>query len=260
MSVDISVIPPLAERLTFIREIKLLTPAPKTRSRVLSVKSYSALGSSGSQSAVLLGDTLLNYMEGMSRDERREIRNSVRLAQILSNKYKDEKLDLAAWLDIYAKALNYMGWYSDRKPGEKKYDDFSGDISSKMVDVVRELGNEPMLDNTLAAFAALKKHKAGLASYAKESLWGQSFQTMPSGRDEQGRITLVLNHSRLNATRQVENFLFCHWRSGEVLLRHNYLSFFLDRSAYAQVRAEVEAVIEEDDMREIELRLESIGT
>lgn len=259
MSVDVSVIPPLAERLTFIREIKLLTPAPKIMRRVFSVKSHSALEGSVSQNAVLLGDTLLNYMEGMSRDEKREIRNSVRLAQILSNKYKDEKLDLAAWLDIYAKSLNYMGWYSDRKPGEKKYEDFSGDISRKMVDVVRALGNEPMLDNTLAAFAALKNHKAGLASYAKESLWGQSFQTMPSGRDEQGRITLVLNHSRLNASRQVENFLFCHWRSGEVVLRHNYLSFFLDRNAYAQVRTEVEAILEEDDMSEIDLRLGLIG-
>ncbi|MNO05511.1 hypothetical protein D3C81_2269270 [compost metagenome] len=66
---------------------------------------------------------------------------------------------------------------------------------------------------------------------------------------------MELNHARLNVKRKTESFLFVSWQEGEAELQHNYRSFYLDRNAYAETKQELEAVLEESDMAEIELRL-----
>ncbi|SEM88817.1 hypothetical protein SAMN04487857_106177 [Pseudomonas sp. ok272] len=259
MTYDMRIVPSVKERLEFLDAIKL--PATGANSqpveRAASVQAF--LTDDRAAGAVLLGGTLLSYMEGLTRAEKKEIKNSVRIAQLMSDSYKDERRDLASWVDLYCKALNHVGWYTDRQPGEKRYTDFSSNISQKMLDTVAVLGGEPMLDNSLAAFTALKKNRSGLLEYAKASLWGKAFQTIPAGRDSQGRITLVFNHARLEAQQDVDDFLFFQWRAGSAVLRHNYLSFNLDRDAYAKTREKIEGILDDDDMNEIDLRLELLS-
>ncbi|WP_166218210.1 hypothetical protein [Pseudomonas atagonensis] len=255
MSIDASNVPPLNERLDFLSEIELNVAASARRVRAFSADGEKVVNDKA-QGAFVMGDTFLNFMGGLSRGEKKAIKNSIRIAQIMSDRYVNEKLDLTAWLDLYIRTLNHVGWYTERKPGENRYSDFSGTVSRKMIEVVEALGNEPMLNNSLAAFSALEKHPLGLLSYAKATLYGKSFQTVPAGLDDAGRVKLVLNHARLESRRQEENFLFFQWRGGDVLFRHNYLSFYLDRAAYAETREKVESILEDDDMDEIDMRLE----
>ncbi|MGF6088390.1 hypothetical protein [Pseudomonas sp. 18173] len=255
MDFDFSVIPRLEQRLEFIRNMDFPRAQRSGRVRRFAVGDDVRIYDDRAQSAMLIGGTLLGCMAGVSREEKKEINNSIKIASLMCDRYEDEALGLDAWLNLYARTLNHFGWYSDRHPGEKVYRDLSGTVSGKMIEAVRQLGNEPMLANTMAAFKALESDSRGLTTYAGATLYGKSFQIAPAGRDSKGILTVALNHARLNAKKETETFLFVSWMAGEAELRHNYRSFYLDRNAYAQTKQELEDILEASDMAEIELRL-----
>jgi len=223
---DISVVPSLEQRLEFISNLYL----PKRKS-VMGLTHFSRHAGSvdteeGAASAMLINDTLFNCMEGLNRAERSAVKNSIKIAMLVANTYQHEDFSLAGWLEIYAKTLNHFGWYSDKHPGEKIYRDLSANVSTKIIETVRALSNEPLLANSLAAFKALELNQSGLRAYAQATFHGKSFQVMPAGYDQSGRVTLLLNHARLKTRREENRFLFFSWQSGEAELYHNFRSFF----------------------------------
>ena len=255
MDFDFSVIPGLEQRLEFIRNMDILRVRRSDKIRKFAVGDDVGAYDDRAQSAMLIGRTLLGCMAGLSREEKKEIKNSIKIASLVCDTYENEALGLGDWLNRYARTLNHFGWYSDRHPGEKVYRDLSSTVSGKMIETVRQLGNEPMLTNSIAAFKALESDAHGLTAYASATLYGKSFQVAPAGRDRKGMLTMELNHARLNVKRKTESFLFVSWQEGEAELQHNYRNFYLDRNAYAETKQELEAVLEESDMAEIELRL-----
>lgn len=256
MELDIKTVPSLERRLEFLEHIKSVSnPSAAGNSRKFARVTPAASTGDGKQEATLIRNTLWHCMAGLTRQEKSEIKNSIRLAELVSDEFADQTLSLAEWLKLYSRALNHVGWYSDRNPGEKVYNDFSRTVSQKMIDTVKALGNEPMLANSFAAMAALQTNPSYLAAYAKASQWGRAFQVVPSGRDAQGKLTLILNHARLNTQREVNDFLFFRWETNAAVLQHNYLSFYLDRAAYAQTRQKTETLLEDHDMAELEIRL-----
>jgi hypothetical protein len=255
MDFDFSVIPGLEQRLEFIRNMDILRVRRSDKIRKFAVGDDVGAYDDRAQSAMLIGRTLLGCMAGLSREEKKEIKNSIKIAGLVCDTYENEALGLGDWLNRYARTLNHFGWYSDRHPGEMVYRELSSTVSGKMIETVRQLGNEPMLTNSIAAFKALESDAHGLTAYARATLYGKSFQVAPAGRDRKGMLTMELNHARLNVKRKTESFLFVSWQKGEAELQHNYRSFYLDRNAYAETKQELEAILEESDMAEIELRL-----
>jgi hypothetical protein len=255
MEFNSGVVPTLEQRIDFVEKAELTLRGKPARFRSLSSAGAARASEKEGQDAILINNTLLSCMEGLSRAEKKEIKNSVRFAELLSDEFKNESTDLAGWLQLYSRALNHVGWYTDRNPGERVYREFSTDASQKIMTTVKELGGDLMSGHCQAAFSALKGNSSNLAYYARASQHGSLFQIMPSGRDEKGKLTLVLNHARLSAQRRIDGFLFFKWETETAVLRHNFLSFYLDRDAYAQTREKVEALIESSDMEEIELRL-----
>lgn len=252
MKFNMSVLPSLEKRVEFFDNIKLPRAISIVRSRSFSGTRNVETFDDRKQSAMVIGDTLLSCMAGLSRDEKREIKNSISLARLMCNKYENLDVSLAQWMKTFAYTLNHVGWHLKRGMFEKDYEDFSGVVSEKMLEAVSELGDESMLRNSLDAFASLKSNSSALLAYSTSSLSGESFQVMPAGHDRAGNVTLMISHARLRAQQKTNQFLFFKWQKGSAKFRHHYASFTLDRSAYADTREKTEAILEAHALETIE--------
>lgn len=187
------------------------------------------------QGAVVLGDSLLSYVAGLSRDDKRNVHRCTRFARYSANQKFGGDSTSDEWFVYFASVLQFFGWAPKEKSVvEVVYSNFSGSVSQAYLDAIRARENSSVRDVTVQAFSALSDDRVTLATFARESLEGEQFHIVPVQYNAQGSLELTANHFRLFALSKREDFLFFNWEEEAATLSQHYGRFTLDTKVFAE--------------------------
>ena len=204
----------------------------KIARRVAALDQQGAAGS-------LLGGNLISTARGVSRRDKRDVNVSVRYAQWYASQKRDREMDSQGWFSLFTVTLWTMGWeYEDATVVEKKYSDFSGQLSRAYLNRIAGI-NSQMARVTKDMFDALMVNTSALSSLSTESRRGREFAIAPAEYDKQGRLSVDLNDYSLRARGQREEFLFWNWNESNVTLTHRAVPLTLNRARFEEVRGEL---------------------
>lgn len=208
------------------------------RSSLMGLSAQDADGSTPdnkSQGAVVLGDNLLSYVAGLSRDDKRNVHRCIRFARYSADtKFKGDSLS-GEWFVYYASVLQFLGWEPKQKSVvEIVYSDFSGSVRQAYLNALRVSEKSSVADVTVQTFSALSDDRVVLATFARETREGENFHIVPVQYNAQGNLELRANHFRLFALAKREDFLFFNWEEETAKLSQHYGRFTLDKKTFAE--------------------------
>jgi hypothetical protein len=187
------------------------------------------------QGAVVLGDSLLSYVAGVSREEKRNVHRCIRFARHSADKKFAGDSTSGEWFVYFASVLQFLGWAPKEKSVvEVMYSDFSGSVSQAYLNVIRASESPSVKEVTVRTFSALSEDRITLATYARETLEGEKFHIVPVQYNAQGHLELRANHFRLLALSRREDFLFFNWEEEAATLSQHYGRFTLDKNVFSE--------------------------
>lgn len=90
------------------------------------------------QGAVVLGDNLLSYVAGLSRDDKRNVHRCMRFARYSADKKFGSDSAIGEWFIYFASVLQFLGWVPKQSSVmEIIYSDFSGSVSQAYLNTIR---------------------------------------------------------------------------------------------------------------------------
>jgi hypothetical protein len=206
--------------------------------------------------AAIVGNSLVPYVAGMSRQDKRDVNYSSRLARWGADSKYDRQTQSADWFLYYAGVLKMLGWVpSGDAITEVHHPNFSGSVVEAYLRTISGVGTIAVAQVTHSAVNALRADKPALRSFSLESVAGDDFQIMPVEYDSQQRLKMTVNHFRLSSTFKTEEFLFFKWQERSAKLVQSYGRFLLDRAIFEQNRAFLERRIKEIAISVFDLNL-----
>ncbi|MBU6959500.1 hypothetical protein KRR23_17390 [Pseudomonas sp. CVAP len=207
--------------------------------------------------ASIVGNSLITCVAGLSREEKRDVRYSVRLARWAADGKYDYAAQLDDWFLHFAGTLKFLGWVpSGDAITEIHHPNFYGSVAEVYLTSLIAGGSTAQADVTRAAFDALHTDKPALKEFSSSGPEGGDFQILPVERDDQQRLKLTVNNFRLRSRLVPEAFLFFKWEERVAKLLQHYGRFLLDRSVFEQHRVFLERRIKEIAISELELKLQ----
>ncbi|MCU1751492.1 hypothetical protein [Pseudomonas sp. 6D_7.1_Bac1] len=207
--------------------------------------------------AAIVGNGLITYVAGLSREEKRDVRYSLRLAHWAADRKYDYATELDDWFLYFAATLKFLGWVpSGDAITEIHHPNFYGTVAQVYLTSLIAGGNAAQANVTRAAFDALSADKSASKVFYSTSSQAGDFQILPVERDSQRRLKMTVNNFRLRSRSMPEEFLFFKWTEQTTKLLQHYGRFLLDRSVFEQNRAFLERRIKEIAISEFELNLQ----
>ncbi|TVT82569.1 hypothetical protein [Pseudomonas sp. H3(2019)] len=207
--------------------------------------------------AAIVGNGLITCVAGLSREEKRDVRYSVRLARCAADEKYDNTTQLDDWFLYFAATLKFLGWipFGDAIT-EIHHPNFYGSVAQVYLTSLIAGGNAAQANVTRAAFDALSADKSASKAFYSASSDAGDFKILPVERDNQQRLNMTVNNFRLRSRSVPEAFLFFKWEEQTTKLVQHYGRFLLDRSVFEQHRAFLERRIKEIAISEFELKLQ----
>lgn len=207
--------------------------------------------------AAIVGNGLITCVAGLSREEKRDVRYSVRLAHWTADNKYDYSTQLDDWFLHFAAVLKYLGWApAGDAITEIRHPNFYGSVAQVYLTALIGGGNVAQANVTAAAFDALGADTSASKVFYSSSSEAGDFQILPVERDNQQRLKMTVNNFRLRSRSVPEAFLFIKWSEQTTTLLQHYGRFLLDRSVFEQNRAFLERRIKEIAISEFELKLQ----
>jgi hypothetical protein len=207
-------------------------------------------------SATIIDNALITFVGGLSRDERRDAKFSIRLARWAADSKYQFATHLDDWFLHFAATLKFLGWipFGDVIT-EIRHPIFHGAVANAYLSHLVSHESPQQIKITQSAFNALQADDAALSMFSLEGQGG-NFQILPVERNARQQLKLTVNNFRLYSRSAVEDFLFFESEETETNLIQHYCRFLLDRTVFEDKRAFLERRIKEISLSEIELKLQ----
>lgn len=233
----------------YVDSLKLAEPSWDYGNRVNSLRLETADDprprATGAESAEVNAGSLASFVEGLTDENKADVKNSTLLAQLAANYQYDRYADAFEWTKFYISVLENVGWnipqfdFSDYK--------ISG-TTVQMDKVVLEIlaavatGNEiAIVNRTLDALSKLDGDSKQLTiwdSNASDASKG-NFQIYPVSQTPENSVVMIMTGMQFDATTTHGRFLFWSWSSTSIKIRTAASRFELNRDVYDQVRAAI---------------------
>lgn len=197
-----------------------------------------------SDSAVVLGDSLVSFVSGLDRQAREDVLNSTLLMQLAASKRFDKASQREEWFNFYTEGLGKLGWtlsHNEMQRYQPNRQAFTlDDVALDIIDSVA--GGSAFAPIARRTFEALRKQPHALQLFLGNCNNGNvgTFQIMPCTQNAEGDVTMLMNCMQVVRNSSNTSILFVTFQSNDVQIFRAAQTAVLNTQAYSQVR---EAVI-----------------
>ncbi len=241
-----------AERSAFIQHCPL---ANCTHSLIEQVSAMDAPASrmleDPSQGAVV-GSNLLAFAEGVSRQNKDDVIDSLLFATLVANKAFNPETNSQEWYAHYNKVLTTLGWFSTQWRYTRYYsthrrfsmEQAGLEIISSAIAAAALPGpaSVAMLKVAGDAVAALKAQEKPLRIFERQTKThrGANFRIGACTESDDGTVNLAMGAVNFSTDSTVTNVLFWEWNSAEVDAFRGENHLVLNTRLYATLRQQVQ--------------------
>lgn len=214
-----------------------LAKAPKLRA--------AAPPQEGAKSASVVAGSLVSFVEGLTDQNKADVKNSTLLAQLAANKQYDRYQDAVGWYKFYVNVLENVGWnipafaFQSYQPQGTTFT-----MDAVVLQILAAIASQDELAIVEATMDALKATADDSnqmtifdASSSKNNVG--NFQVFPVSQTPENDLVMALTGLQFNSTTQHARFLWWSWSTTEVSLQRGASRMELNRSVYSQVRQQI---------------------
>ncbi|MBU6959495.1 hypothetical protein KRR23_17365 [Pseudomonas sp. CVAP len=255
-----------AERITFIETLNRESCVAHPAARVAMASFASTPADTDELNAAIMGAGVVGFLDGMSKRNKRIVKNTFMYADIKSLMKYPEESQKEARYKLFMQTMRNLGWMVSR-------DNYIRHVSSEMrltmANIAAQIigtvvsgvaGGTPigaaLTAMTGSTLEALKKEPEALKLFEKNAKKpeGGSFAMASCTQDTDGEILMAIGAIQYHAPQQSTSVLFGDWYSSDVSIYKGMSSMMMDEEDYAMTEALV--VKELANLREMALTLE----
>jgi hypothetical protein len=237
-----------AERSAFINHCQLANCSHSLIEHVSAMDdSVPGLPDDSSQGAVVAGN-LLAFAEGVSRQNKEDVMDSLLFATLVANKAFNPETNSKEWYAEYNRVLSELGWVSTQWRYARYYsahrrfsmEQAGLEIIASAIAAAALPGpaSVAMLKVAGDAVAALKAQDKPLRMFERQSKThrGANFRIGACTEASDGTVKLTMGAVNFSTDSAVTNVLFWEWNSAEVEAYRGENHLVLNARAYGRVR------------------------
>jgi len=240
-----------AERSAFINHCELANCTHSLIEHVSAMDSpVPRLLEEPSQAAVV-GSNLLAFAEGVSRQNKEDVMDSLLFATLVANKAFNPEKQSEQWYKQYNDVLTALGWFSTNWRYSRYYsthrrfsmEQAGLEIISSAIAAAALPGpaSVAMLKVAGDAVAALKAQEKPLRIFERQTKThrGANFRIGACSESSDGTVNLAMGAVSFSTDSAVTNVLFWEWNSAEVTAFRGENHLVLDTRLYASLRTQI---------------------
>ncbi|MHA6198525.1 hypothetical protein ACX3YG_29645 [Pseudomonas wadenswilerensis] len=196
------------------------------------------------EAAVVLGDSLVSFVSGLSQQAREDVLNSTLLMQLAASKRFDKARQREEWFNFYTEGLGKLGWTVSHnemqryKPSAKAFT-----LNEVVLDIIDGVsGGSAFSPIARRTFESLRKQPHALELFLENCNDGHvgTFQIMPCTQNAEGDVTMLMTCMQVVRNTTSSSILFVTFQNNDVQIYRAAQTAVLNTQTYSQVR---EAVI-----------------
>ncbi|MHC8322567.1 hypothetical protein ACYZT4_18070 [Pseudomonas sp. GB2N2] len=207
--------------------------------------------------AAIMGSGIVGFLEGMSRRNKRMVKNTYAYADIASKMLFPGKSQKVARYDCFKKLMFAMGWteyhsaFTQYKSSTAKLmmDNVALDIVYSVVGGVAGPVGSALKVVAEKTIEALKKQPDAVQLFERHALeaGGANFGVSVCKQDEDAEVTMAVGTVRYDASANNTKVIFFEWNSSDVEMYQGKALFTIHEE---DLRKEAQAIKYLDDLRE----------
>lgn len=215
----------------------------------------------------IVGESIHSFVKGIPLQIKKDILNSVLLAQLSANSEHNRFTEQELWYQKYVEVLENIGWIVENfKFEEYKTHGTDLTIDQAVIDIAKSMCTDDEIDIATKALSALKTDDDAFAVWsqsASNSKMG-NFKLSPakievdnklveSAKNEDYKLPMMtVSAFKIDAQELSTRFLWAKWSETDVRIWKAVQRMDLDEEAYADIREEVKAKL--GDLQKVYIR------
>lgn len=243
----------VARARTFISTAELPDLPRRMRTATLKHAAAPVLEAGKSQSLVV-GSTVVAFVEGVTEKRREDVQNSLLLAQLVAKKAVPDTNKVQDWFKVYFDALGRIGWTVQGVTANaySAADDGLAAHEAVLAVITTLLGAAAptallLVKSTLDALKSMNQGQPFITLFNRESQHGQAahFQVNVVEEDGAGGASVYLVALEMQARSTITQVLFFKFRHQEATMRHHAGRAAITGSVLDKVGANIRSRIEQ---------------
>ncbi|WP_122572895.1 hypothetical protein [Pseudomonas viridiflava] len=201
-----------------------------------------------SAGAAVAGGTLIAFAEGVSRQNREDVMDSLLYATLVANNKFNPEVQSDLWYALFNKVLTSVGWlstnwsYARYRATQQRFtmDEVGLEILGSAIAAATLPGpaSLAMLKVAKDAVTALSARKEPLRLFERQTKThrGGNFRIAACAESADGDISLAMGAVAFSSNIDVTNVMFWEWQSSDVETYKGENSLALNTRVYASVR------------------------
>ncbi|MFJ2712078.1 hypothetical protein ACIOZM_14475 [Pseudomonas sp. NPDC087346] len=212
---------------------------------------FQALAESGG--SLVMGSSVMTFFDGLSRQDKQFVKDSIGLAEYQADLLYDRKRDPGNWFEYYTGALWSVGWSLEHDAKVIVDRDFSGDVLDTWATALSLEVSRATVKKVTETFQLLEGSAEGvelLTGSARK--WGD-FRFLPVQYNMHKELEIVLSNVRLLSLEWNSSYLFWKVRYSQSQLDMHARRFVITPRQMDMHRSKLSAAVIELRQKEIEL-------
>lgn len=203
--------------------------------------------------SVVMGCNLLSFLSGVTKEDQRFIKDSMRWAEYRADQRHNRKHESAAWFEFYSGVLWSVGWGLEYEPVIVADKDFSGNVLDAWAKSVSSLISRPKIAAMKETFQLLESSPAGIDALSDGArAWGD-LRFSPAQYNPQKELEIVISNVRFLQADWSSTYLFWTVQHTGSQLDIQSRRFAIKPRQINEYRARLSEAVLEMRMAEIEL-------
>ncbi|MFJ5237362.1 hypothetical protein ACIP86_11630 [Pseudomonas neuropathica] len=208
---------------------------------------------SGGSGSVVTGSHLLNFLSGVTRQDKQFIKDSIRLAEYRADQRFNRKQSSSDWFEFYSGVLWSIGWSLEHAPVIVVDKNFTGDVLEAWANSLSTQLSRATVNSMRESFQLLEDNAAG-TEMLTDGLrkWGD-FRFSPARYKFNEELEIVVSNVRLVGSQWSSTYLFWELLQARAQLDIQSRRFVTSLREMDKYRDSLMAAVREIRVREIEL-------
>lgn len=209
--------------------------------------------SSGDNASVVMGGNLLKFLSGVTRQDQRFIKDSMRLAEYRADQRFNRKKSSSDWFEYYSGVLWSVGWSLEHAPVIVVDKNFTGDLLEAWAKSLSKQLSKATVTSMREAFQLAENNTAGTEMLTDGLRKFGDIRFSPAQYNFHKELEIVISNVRLIDSSWSSNYVFWKILQTRSQLDIQSRRFVTSLREMDKNRDSLTAAVREIRVREIEL-------
>ncbi|MGE8176112.1 hypothetical protein [Pseudomonas fluorescens] len=207
------------------------------------------------KSASILDNNLLAFSPGLSRQDKKYIKNSLRWAEHCADLRYNRKLSPAQWFEHYSGILWSVGWSLEHKPVEISDINYSGNLVESWSKALSTQVSRAKLNLIKETFGFLEHDRSALDLFTERAQQSGDFRFLPAEFNRLNELEILITHVQLLSSNWSSTYLFWEVEHPRSQLDIRVRRFSASLREVNKYREKLDAAVKEMRFSELELTM-----